>query len=207
MRTVLLSLLVGCAPIPRPVAPPGELRSDREQRETAVQLEVYCHEHGEWKIKTGSGVIVSAYQAMTDYHVVRCDEDNPIIYVYNVDGRSWKAFIEASWKDRDVVRLSTYGGNFWPTPRPPLIRVTQLSYGESLFLQVAVPAHGEILGMAIGRGYENSFYYDAHTEPGNSGGGIWDQEGRLVGFHGGRVTYDNVDYAWGTEITPEMVPH
>lgn len=208
MRAVLLALLVGCAPVPRPIVPPGQVRSAQEQKDTAVSLEVYCKSGGEWVSRSGSGVIVSSYQVMTEYHVVQCGNLLPTIYVYNFQGRSWKAYVESTWKARDVVRLELPDDTtIYPSPKPPLIRVTPLSKDESLFIETAAPDRDELYGAALGDEYDPNFYYDAPTQPGNSGSGVWDQQGRLVGFHGGRIKIDGVDHAWGSLVTPDMVPH
>ena len=209
MRSVLLALLVGCATIPRPIAPPGLTRTADEQRETTVQIDVSCKDGHEWRNASGTGVMVSDWQVLTMYHVVRCDGE-AIIYAYNFQGRFWKMYRSSTWKDRDVALLELPDNTvFRPSFKPPLIRTypPNPAQGESLFLTTAVPGRTEIYGTAIGMSRGTEFYYDADTVSGNSGSPVWDGEGHLVGLHGGRITLSDGEHRWGSLIQPDEIPH
>lgn len=182
MRLGVLALCVAvvsctaCFAKPVGVKAPG-VRTVVEEYDSSVEVSVFCLE-GE---KQGSGVLFGADQALTAAHVVRCatSELPLLIVLVKRDGTQTIATVAELDAGADLARLDALG------LESAQIRVGPVPIaGQDVCIVSAVPRRmrrcGEVqLGVQTAPG---DYLHDAVTEPGNSGSGVYDRAGRLVGI-------------------------
>ncbi len=211
-RLALLSLaLLSCNRWVRPTPPEPQLRTPGLQEKMRAKITVSCDAFGDDTVerRSGSGVIVSDWQVLTALHVVDCP-NIPIIHVLTDRGR-WRFSPEKEWRSVDVARIQMasaddLGGGIVP----PTLSEKGLRVWDAVYIQTASPRSTEVIGQVMDSGFGGSGYggtyfsYRAGTEHGNSGSGVYDTTGNLIGVHIGR-TPGGLPYA--AYVTPEMVPH
>ena len=218
-RFALLSLtLLSCNRWVRPDPQPAVTRQPDSQSASAVRIEMTCDPFEDGgKLSVGSGVMVSEWQVLTALHVVDCQSAIADIHVTTTAGRRYRFSPEREWvitslAQRDgVARIQMASGDsLRPRFPPPTVRETLVTFYEPLYIQTAEPTHEEKIAEATGWEYGGASYggttftYKAPTVPGNSGSGIYDIDGQLVGVHLGTK---GEDLRYGAIVTPDMVPH
>jgi TPR repeat protein len=141
---------------------------------------VYGHDSTGKRNVIGSGVVLPGGDVATACHVVRNASSSVVKY----DGKEYKAQMVHSDYDRDVCLLRL------PSPLSPSIK-----FGSSEVLKIGqrVYAVGAPKGLelTLSDGVVSSFrsalgarliQTTAAVSPGSSGGGLFDEEGRLVGL-------------------------
>lgn len=212
---VLTLLLPACNQWVRPQPAEDRPRTLHEQRQAAMKVVAECDPFEDGGTRhVGTGVMVSDWQILTALHVVDCPAALPTIRVTNVNGQTWrfapeKEFVLTSLKKRDgVARLQlTSADTLVPRMNPPKISFDTTIMYEPFFVQVGAPRHAQLLGDAYADGerYENELVtYQAPTQSGNSGAGVYDLDNELVGIHLGDAG-DGRRY--GARVTSEMIPH
>lgn len=169
---IVFSLLGGCAP-PNVLEIPDIGVED--QRGRAVQIGVRCGLTNP-KDYTGTGVIMDNQHVMTAYHVIDCD--GPYIVGVKVKGswkRAWTSRI-APEVDLAVLRLDE------PLEDAPAVNFTRPpGVGGRVCIATASPYPtrrcGQVESLDDGR-----VRHSIVVEPGNSGSGMYDRRGRLVGI-------------------------
>lgn len=156
----LLVTTCGACVAPRVTAP--------APRPVAVYITSACAEGGSLVARHGSGVALSTHTVITAAHVAPCD--NPGLVV---DGRP--ATVLRVFAAHDLALLHTSA---------PLtvtsVTITPPHAGRVCFASAA-PARGWHCGV-VTRMFADRFYHTAPTVPGNSGSGVYDVDGRLVGI-------------------------
>ena len=152
---------------------------DAQSRAAVKVLSVCTIDGAKPRIALGSGVIVSSGYVMTAYHVVVCD--GPVDIVVSLPDNT---VIEATLVGRnvtdDLARLQLDTDVPYPTLRigpPPRV-------GSRVCTAAAVPDRTRRCGdvqRVTGKAPGN-IQHDGITEPGNSGSGLYDDQGRLVGI-------------------------
>jgi S1-C subfamily serine protease len=197
---LLLAFAAGCATGPRAVEPlPGDgaIKPEEGLQRALLSVVGLVVEQGDGD-SFGSGVILdNAGHIMTVHHVV---EGAQRILVLLSGGYTVRAQLVASdpVSDFAVIRAETWiGDRMEPAiiapslPRPGAM-VWNLGnpFGTSRFGGEPSVGHGVIsalqrsyLNEETGRLYLNAIQHDAPTNPGNSGGGIFDAQGRLLGLN------------------------
>lgn len=145
-----------------------------------MQLVVSCKTAPDvMEMGMGSGVLVADRLVLTAAHVVACEGTVSIQVTVMATGQELTATAETIDTNSDIARLTlsepvaatpmTYG------PRPEL--------DDRVCLVSAVPEYtrrcGNVQSFREGKG---DVWHDAITQPGNSGGGVYDSRGRLVGI-------------------------
>ena len=128
----------------------------------------------------GSGVVIGAGQVITNCHVVQQGKSLQV----RQSGKTFKATLQYADPDRDLCQLSA-----------PDLQATSITLGTANKLRVGqrVYAIGAPKGLELTlseglisslRPYEGSQYIQtsAAISPGSSGGGLFDDQGRLVGI-------------------------
>jgi S1-C subfamily serine protease len=124
-----------------------------------------------------SGVLVSDHQVVTAAH---CVDPDAVIIVERSDGT--KAFfeLEVLVPQLDLARLETVPGWFGDAPtRVALAPPAQLD--QRACVAAAYPRRDHKCGDVQFNGDE-MFYFDAVVEHGNSGSGVYADDGRLLGI-------------------------
>lgn len=214
MRAAILStvLLASCNQWVRPTPDGPHTRNQAEQHLATVRVESLCDSDSfdDNSIRVshvGTGVMVSDWQVLTALHVVECTWAIARIRVTTTEG-SWSFSPEKEWKGLDVARIQMSSAD---TMRPrlptPTVRLRHIDADELVYIQSASPRRVQILGEAAGWEYikktGRTFIYSANTEEGNSGAGIYDSDGALIGIHLGT---DNGGDRHGARVSQEMIP-
>ncbi len=182
MRFVIAALVLLSCAHPHPQYATAEIGDEYAR---AVRIEPVCVDPLTLEIETpgiGSGVIISDRQVLTAGHVVDC----PLLlgaYAIDADGTKHEMFLEATAEGADIVRLKLF-------PQDPKgfgfkdLSASHPVVGDEVCILSAVPARRRVCGQVTG--YEDldsgNLMHTALTEYGNSGGGLWDAEHRLVGI-------------------------
>lgn len=167
------SLLSGCASVPRG-------RTVEEQYLAAAELHVSCGPPGTDrtdKLMHGSAVIVSEYRAITAAHVLGCTVNGAMLKL--ADGREVQVKIEAVSEKLDAARLVADQ----PLGTLP-VEVGRAVEGDIVCITTRWPKASRRCG-EVRRAELDSLIEILHaatTEPGNSGSGLYDRRGRLVGI-------------------------
>lgn len=137
----------------------------------------------------GSGVMIDNTHVLTANHVVDCPT-RPMITVSTWDGREYSMFIEKQWGHNDVARLviAKKGERFYSDRRggdiaPPYLALPPMM-GEPVCSFTAHPKKGVNCGPLVKDTDEanGDLYIEGMAWRGNSGSGVYDAEGRLVGI-------------------------
>lgn len=145
-------------------------------------------------VASGSAVAIASDEVVTNRHVVAAG------YTYKVKqgDKSWKAIIAWIDPNHDLALLRVAGLHATPIP----LRVSpSVAVGERVYA-IGAPEGLELTmseGIVSGlRNYEAGYVIQttAPVSPGSSGGGLFDQEGRLVGVTSfGLVEGENLNFA------------
>lgn len=167
---VLLATCSGCGRLPNAERP----RSVVQEYDAAVKLTVTCASGSQ---PFGSGVIVGPEHVVTALHVVACDG---IITATEVNGTVTLMIVDQVHPLLDVARLQVAGTYRFRDARPRIWTVPAI--GDEVCVVPGFPSRGRACGDVERGGTPTNFPHTATTEPGNSGGGVYDSRGRLVGI-------------------------
>lgn len=170
----LLAFLSSCGGLFRYTSPSA-------QKQATVSVEVSCPNGGGGY---GSGVIVGPHHVLTAAHVV----DNVYsgecsVTVTEIDGLTRNMKVDWFDKSHDIARLRTVGDlsefdnyeRIWVGKRP--------DEGDQVYLVTGYPLRGRKLGLV--EGYHDGsgdVIHSGLTEFGNSGSGVWNESGKLIGI-------------------------
>lgn len=194
LAPVLLAA-VCCHPAAAPPAVPAAGQAvavePLEQMRRAVRIEVDCKIDGDLVTFKGSGVVVGDDRVLTAYHVVDCvmrvgtqQHAGHLLAVRVMRGDIERsASVEVAMLPADVARLKTrglIGATWWsaqqlgPVPRA----------GDEVCMSSLYPKVERKCGMFEEQDNDESgdMAHGAVTRPGNSGSGLYDAHGRLVGI-------------------------
>jgi S1-C subfamily serine protease len=153
----------------------GPVRSIADEHESTVLIVQACTVGPSG---AGTGVITSKRTILTAGHVV----DSPCFMTATVGGKPYAFVVTRLWKDRDVAELTT----FVDLPYVPVSIGPPLAPGEYAFVVAAMPRPLRKQGMVQYYRPEKPLDHividDVVIEPGNSGSGVYDKHGRLVGI-------------------------
>lgn len=189
IAVMLLALLTACN-FKSPAGPRQDLhRNPLEQNAASVRIEIACVTGdaftGSLSLSGayGSGVVISNGTVLTAHHVVRCAGVS-IINVIDADGRKWPANVEHSDSSRDFARLHVPG---MLTNKPA--HIVPPKVGDWVCLATAFPVRGSSCGSVLTVHEFDTpdngtvdFEFDAVIVSGNSGSGIYNSAGDLVGL-------------------------
>ncbi len=160
-------------------------RTVTAQYNAAVAIRVTCPDgiHG------GTGVLVSENQLLTADHVVRCQvvEGFPIfmpptkIEVDPGDGNRLEAFIEISYYLDDIARLRLVGDASLAKYFTPIHVGEMPGLGTRVCESSMIPRPTYRCG-TVQIPTDEHIKFEMRTEHGNSGSGLYDSSGRLVGI-------------------------
>lgn len=191
---LLFGVLLNCSGCGASMPPvPPELRNTPAQASAAVLISRSCNmvdPFEQWgdNLKLmpdalGSGVIVDERHVLTAYHVVECPVI-PAVVIQLEDGRTRHVFVQREERTGDLALLTLVSAQDFDlgltrpiiTPAPPV--------GEPVCAAVASPAREWNCGNVTAHDDTpaNDIAHDAQTRHGNSGAGVYDSHGDLVGI-------------------------
>ncbi len=174
----LLTLVCGACVTPTVRHPMPSQGSIAAQRLAAVEVVSVCLS-GRIRIHTGSGVVVSPTYILTAAHVVSCSGAE--VSLSQPGGPIVRARVEMLDHRIDVARLMVVDGQ---RLRVSPLRVSRITPRSRICAASAVPEREYHCGMVESflprRAGDMS--YDMFVEPGNSGSGVYDDRGALVGI-------------------------
>ncbi len=173
IRAAVVLTLVGCAVIPTVPMHPRAPEVTAWHHPRAVVVVTACL----GSPRTGSGVAIAPNLVLTAAHVVACTD----LAVLTVAGRP--AVVFAEWPERDtallVVQMPAAPVRFGPRPRA----------GDRVCAATAWPAAvwscGNVLTVTrvlCRSGFCSDLRLEVPIRPGNSGGGLFDAAGALIGL-------------------------
>lgn len=180
MLRILLAALfvVSCAARQPPTKATDPL--SETQRRATVAVHVICDTGESIRQWRGSGVIVSESLVLTAYHVADCGGES-LIAVETLSGILVMATLGNFDPDSDVASLVLLepipGHGVTLAPPPPV--------GHVVCSEAAIPTRARKCGKVIwlaAKPAQNDIRNGMHVEGGNSGSGVYDQLGRLVGI-------------------------
>lgn len=176
---VLASLLAACGGCTAPAMFRGG--SDAPSRADTLEAEgdraveiVGVTPMGTYKC---SGVLVSDHQVVTAAHCARADA---FLTAERRDGTQAIFQIEVIAPAYDFARLETVPGWFGEAPGTPHVGPVP-EIGDQVCLAPVVPRRDHKCG-EVQAVYSDGVCHDALTEHGNSGGGVYDASGRIIGI-------------------------
>lgn len=150
--------------------------TEAQQRARAVQVISVCGEERH----VGSGVVVGPRTVLTAAHVAACVKGD--ITLTTAPGREYHAAAELVDTQADIARLALVGiERFAELP----LEVGRVGLAQRVCIAPAEPARVTSCGTVMISPYvwrPQSTNHNAMTLPGNSGSGVYDGLGRLVGI-------------------------
>ena len=175
--SIALAAAAGCCDPPPLVHPSDQAigRTADEQDRAAVEIRVVCV--GEQvSIGVGSGVQVSDTGVLTASHVVLCPGEASVIV--KIDGGFMPAIVRAVDYEADIALLYL----LMPVPSTRVALGHRPLVGERVCLVTAMPSRARGCGRVDSlEALPGDVRHDVLTEAGNSGSGVYDASGRLVG--------------------------
>ena len=171
-------------------------------------------------LKQGSGVVVSARHVLTAYHLSTMtvgrdargqDISVPCPYIVHArvqfeDGRGYAMVVDKESRPLDTMRLQMSSADKWTIDRPV---VAEAVVGEPVCAATATPERGWSCGRVemIATEGDDNIVHTARTMKGNSGGGVYDSLGRLVGIVTSMRVKDRPELGGSaTSIRPGWIP-
>lgn len=189
---VLIMLACSCAPT--------GVRSPGQQFSAAVKILTTCTSvpmtvidmgdgnylripNGEPVVKRfgGTGVIVDAHHLLTAKHVVTCDEGEEMMLTVNTGiGANRDAFVELEFPNNDIARL--YVANTMESLMSSIEMGAAPKLGDRVCEASMVPRPTWRCGITQQPDDEGLFTFEMRTEHGNSGSGLYNGRGQLIGI-------------------------
>lgn len=194
----VLSMCSGCLPVDHRAAVP---RNVYAQDASIVMIQMLCVESDpfdqtdglgnpnpfpeqiDWGGSVGTGVIIDKNHVLTAAHVVRC----PIIAEVRVstqNGHHYHMVVQRSDESADLALLEMSSLDTFAHALPPAVFGPQPAVGDTVCTAVAWPRFEHHCGTisSVTDTAKNDTFMLLPVEHGNSGGGVYDMQGRVVGI-------------------------
>lgn len=175
-----IGTLAGCCGVLRAVTP---ARSTGDERSATVQISIRCADAPGVPLKWGSGVVVSANQVLTAAHVVTAQCERTVVYASQPDNIGRRMRIELISLTADVARLRIADDGEFADLTPS--RIAPPTHGEFVCISTGVPRrdiHCGALEERFDKRMSGDLSISIPVEHGNSGSGLYDRRGRLLGI-------------------------
>lgn len=186
MRFVFLVMIVSCGWNSYPPVETGPVRTPIEQRMTAVTVYVKCI--SPVLRRNGTGVLYDRQTVITANHVVSCPFRTPEIVIRTIKNDVIIAAVKKQVTNKDVAILAL---EVPVRSYVPPVSIGTASIGGRVFAASMLPRpeqpHGLVADLS-----PNFIRVTSWTRPGNSGSGVYNSRGRLVGivsrYYSNRIT-------------------
>ena len=172
---LLFALFAACCR-PDAISVPKEPLSEA-QRKAAVHIVMFCTDGHTMSAGQGSGTIYADFRIVTAQHVIECKGERAV-FVETLEGLRYFARVASEDAKRDIAVLETM--QKLPYFR---FRVAPTRHAALLCYEAAMPTRarkcGKVSEIRQKPGVE--IVHSADTESGNSGSGVFDVRGALVG--------------------------
>lgn len=130
----------------------------------------------------GTAVLIDATHALTAWHVVDACPTEQVELVWPDGKTKVLATVEAIALPGDIVRLKAVG--LWPVEVPQPTVGVRPDAGDRVCAHTAYPRRRRVCGSVQRQEGDlgAEIIFDAIVEPGNSGSGLYDASGRLIGI-------------------------
>lgn len=180
LASVALLCTATCSRYPR-------LRGPLPVSETSRAVVVYSicpSDKGPVHEGTGSGVVVDANHVLTAGHVIACHNGRrPLLITATTpdEKKAWSMRIAAVDVDADIAKLDAL--EIDPFSVAPAVIAPPRRF-SLVCIEPGFPKPVRACGIvwSIGGDRSGDVHHDAATVPGNSGAGLWDDRGHLVGI-------------------------
>lgn len=179
LLVVLCFYLTSCVTLRGFEGPPA---NSSEQAKATVKIEKRCLSmNGGLYGSRGSGVAVSPTHILTAYHVTECD-GIVVLTATTSGGEELDVMVDKGFPESDIARLiiiDKHKLSHYVTTVAPRPRVDSVICSES-----AVPGWNRKCGWVekLTDREDGDVRHSAVVEPGNSGSGVYDEDGNLVGI-------------------------
>lgn len=156
----------------------GATVTDASQRMRAVAIYQSCplpEQRG-----MGSGLFIGPNRVLTAAHVVSCLAPGAVFYVRDNFGLVREAKLEWLSLETDTAVLAVSG----PPMEVEPLKVGRVQRGETVCIVAEIPTPDRQCGVVLGTKSEGvgNVRHTAKTIAGNSGSGVYDADGRIVGI-------------------------
>lgn len=179
---ILLCLLSNCE-----IYYPAAFKPREAQETATVRITTICtpypdglgieHEFGKIQVKFGSGVIMGDREILTAAHVVRCPEVGEYQIATTI-GSHYRVVVSRHYEEKDVAWLVLESASHLGIA--PAIR-GRVTIGETVCSSFAAPSWGHSCGEVVAID-EDRAEFTGLVEHGNSGAGVYNLQGELVGL-------------------------
>jgi trypsin-like peptidase len=201
LLALCVSLLVACSSCAAPKRLKYYSDADYIGHEASMRIWVTCFDG---RRSLGSGVAINSNTVLTALHVTMCDDEPAAeVKVIDLNGNEFLVTNEVNHDGVDITKLTVAGEPFkvWATPlfRTPRVGETICWYGGD--------------GFKSNRGTKKCGYYEGTKDfegtswhmhmvsgkasPGNSGSGVFDLNGNLIGILNLGQWDSDYDFAMG----------
>ena len=136
----------------------------------------------------GSGVLVGGEFVMTAWHVIDCGEGGKVLHVtVKIGAETFIGDVVREWRSRDIAKLRVYG-----LPPRPVVTIASIADGDRLCSASTYPYTRSVCGPVytiydtvcpkLEWCHNANYLGDGPVIPGNSGSGVYNAKGALVGL-------------------------
>lgn len=182
LLVLVFSVLSACAAAAPRYISPWKLDSEA-QRHATVAVHVKCLNLGTGRVESwrGSGVITGTHTILTANHVADCPSGLSEMYVELLNGTLIDALVVAQADEHDIAKLEAeeslpwFSFNIGPRPQP----------GDIVCSESAIPTRARKCGAVTyitNEASDQDIRIKVDVVGGNSGSGVFNERGHLVGI-------------------------